>query len=61
MKIGDLVLWRHPHDRRKRELGIIIDTDDRCGAINVLDLCRERSGDVGWWDAGDWEVISESR
>ena len=64
MKVGDLVLWRHPHDRRMRELGIVIelgDTNDRHGEINVLDLCQERFGDVGWWDAGDWEVISERR
>ena len=61
MEVGDLVLWRHPHDRSKPEFGMIINVDNRLGEIKVVDLCQERSGNTDWWDAGDWEVISESR
>ena len=61
MKVGDLVLWRHPHDRSKREFGMIINIDNHRGEIKVVDLCQERSGDANWWAAGDWEVISEGR
>ncbi len=61
MEVGDLVLWKHPHDRSKPEFGMIINVDNHREEIKVVDLCQERSGDANWWDSGDWEVISEGR
>lgn len=59
MKVGDLVMWRYPHDRRKPEFGVIINVDNHRREIKVVDLCQERSGDADWWSEGDWEVTSE--
>jgi len=62
VNVGDLVMWRHPGDRSKPEFGMIIALRPYLKPrleIKVVDLCGERQGGTDWWDAGDWEVISE--
>ena len=61
MKVGDLVVWRHPSET---DVGIVVSIDNENRPSHYTPNSSHihwGDGDRGWFENDDLEVINESR